>query len=268
MPCLKSHGADLYYEEHGSGRPFLFSHGLGGHFNQVLPLVQGLDGVRLILYDNRTHGRTPDAGEPQTLTFDGLADDAAAILTHLGISRAVIGGVSMGAGIALNLGLRHPELTRALVLSRPAWLDEPAPPNLAIFFRIADLVERFGRDRAREVFERSDNYRELASKFPAAAASLIGLFAERSDEAIVASLRSIPASTPFRSKADLCAIRVPVLVIGNHHDPVHPFAFAETLASALPRVTLRTVISKSENQAEHERQCREVLSEFLAALEA
>ncbi len=266
MPYIQSHGANLYCEEHGSGRPFLFSHGLGSHINPILPLVHGLDNVRLILYDNRTHGRTPDAGNPGTLTFDGMADDAAAILTHLRVTRAVIGGVSMGAGIALNLGLRRPEMTAAMVLSRPAWLHYPVPPNLAMFPGIADLVERCGRERAREAFAESEEYRVLASRFPVAAASILGLLLERSDEAIIASFRAIPASAPFHSLDELGAVEVPVLVVGNYNDPVHPFEFAETLAAALPRATLRAVISKSDNLIEHERQFRVVLQEFLATI--
>lgn len=268
MPNVPSHGAGIYYEEHGSGGPFLFSHGLGGHLNQILPLVQELEGIRLILYDNRTHGRTPEAGEPGTLTFDGMADDAAAVLTHASVRRAVVGGVSMGAAIALNFGLRYPERTAALVLSRPAWLEEPVPANLAAFPMIAGLVEQLGRERARDAFEQSEDYRRLASEYPAAAASLLGLFAERSEAAIAASFRQIPQSVPFTSRSALAGVRVPVLVVGSQNDPVHPFAFAETMASALPNATLRTVISKSENLAEHERQFREILKEFLSTLEA
>jgi len=122
-----------------------------------------------------------------------MADDADAVITHAGVCRAVVGGVSMGAGIALNFGLRHPDKTAALVLSRPAWLNESVPGNLAVYPKIAALVEQLGRHRARDEFEQSNDYRELASGFPAAAASLLVCLR------IGPSKPSSPAFATFRS---------------------------------------------------------------------
>ncbi|RST07691.1 alpha/beta fold hydrolase [Streptomyces sp. WAC07149] len=71
-------------------------------------------GYRVIAPDLRGYGDNPAVGE-WTLLAD-FADDLAALLRRLGIERAVVGGVSMGGQIALELRLRHPGLVRALVL--------------------------------------------------------------------------------------------------------------------------------------------------------
>src|SRR4051794_30187320 len=100
MPLLETGDAELYYEVMGEGRPLVFSHGLGGSVDRVQEFVTGLPGVRAILYDNRSHGRTrvPPGAE---LSFNGMAGDIPMLLDHLSVRQAVVGGVSMGAGIAL-----------------------------------------------------------------------------------------------------------------------------------------------------------------------
>src|ERR1035437_7619014 len=120
------------FEEHGSGVPLIFSHGLGGNLTLMRELIGPLEGVRVICYDNRGHGRTSAVTEPSKLTFALMADDMAAVLDRLRIDSAVIGGESMGAGISLAFWRRHPQRVRALFLSRPAWLNISYPPNLAI----------------------------------------------------------------------------------------------------------------------------------------
>ena len=80
MPFATSHGVELYYECSGDGLPIVFSHGLGGHVAQVQALFAGVGGIRLALYDNRTHGRSADTGDLSTLNFRGMAGDMAAVM--------------------------------------------------------------------------------------------------------------------------------------------------------------------------------------------
>src|SRR5665213_18121 len=131
MPAFQHHGLTFNYRETGKGNPFLFQHGLGGDVNQPFGLFKPPDGFRLISLDCRAHGMTP-AGDPNQLDIPTLTDDCAALLDCLSIRRAVIGGISMGAAIAINFAMRFPTRVLALVLSRPAWLDAPPPANVAV----------------------------------------------------------------------------------------------------------------------------------------
>lgn len=74
------------------------------------------DGRRVVLFDNRGHGRSDKLYEPEAYRLNLMAEDASRLLDHLGIARADIMGYSMGARIAAHLALAHPERVRSLIL--------------------------------------------------------------------------------------------------------------------------------------------------------
>ena len=78
----------------------------GGDVRQPTGLFNPPEGVRLLSLDARAHGRTRPMCDPSTLRFDTLGDDFVAFLDYLEITRAVVGGISMGAAIALNVAVR------------------------------------------------------------------------------------------------------------------------------------------------------------------
>src|SRR3954469_5820695 len=129
MPTFDHDGLAFHYRDEGRGLPFVFQHGLGGDVSQPFGLYSPPAGVRLIAFDARAHGETRPVGDPKKISLAEFADDLVALLDHLGIDRAVVGGVSMGAAVALSAALRHPARVEGLVLSRPAWLDRPLPEN-------------------------------------------------------------------------------------------------------------------------------------------
>ena len=263
MPAFRRGDLEFYFKEQGNGIPLIFSHGLAGNVDQAQELVGTVPGFRLILYDNRGHGKTRDPGNIANLNFQTMADDLLALLDHLGIEQAVIGGVSMGAAIALAFCLAHPHRTLAAILTRPAWLDQPEPPNLAMFPAIAAMIQDAGIEKARQLFAQSRIYAEWKESYPPATTMIDGFFAGRTPEAIVATYQAIPRSVPYRSAVELASIAVPVLVLANRRDPVHPFEYAETLASSIPNARLREFPSKAEGLELHTAAFRNELSEFL-----
>jgi len=107
-------GARLYYEEAGSGRPLVLIHGFTFDMrmwdDQFEPFAQYF---RVIRYDVRGYGRSsPPTSEPYS-----HADDLKALLDQLGISRANLLGLSLGAAIAINFTLTYPTMVSALVLA-------------------------------------------------------------------------------------------------------------------------------------------------------
>ncbi len=266
MPYFAHDDLNFYFEVHGSGVPFLFSHGLGGDAEQVAELVGSVPGFQLILYDNRGHGKTGEPGSVDRLNFSTMADDAAVLLNHLSIEKAVVGGVSMGAGIALAFCLKYPHRARAAILVRPAWLHNPAPPNLAMFAQIAAMIQDAGIERARELFEKSDIYAVWKEQYPPAMNSVQGLFSGRSKEAIVATYGAIPHSVPYTTTEALKGINIPALVLANRRDPIHPFEYAEILGHALPNSQLKEFPSKAEGLQEHISTFRSCLREFLSSV--
>ena len=125
MPHFQRDGIAFHYRDTGQGVPFVFQHGLGGDAAQTFGLFAPPPGYRLITLECRGHGDTRPLGDPDKLSLGVFVDDLCALLEHLALPQVVVGGISMGAAVALMLTLRRPERVRGLVLSRPAWLDEP-----------------------------------------------------------------------------------------------------------------------------------------------
>src|SRR5580658_6373403 len=117
MPIAKLGAIDLYYERAGEGSPLLFISGTGGDLRNKPnvfdgPLAKAFD---LLAYDQRGLGRSakPDVD----YTMADYADDAAALLDHVGWPRAKVIGVSFGGMVAQELALRHPAKVERLVLA-------------------------------------------------------------------------------------------------------------------------------------------------------
>jgi pimeloyl-ACP methyl ester carboxylesterase len=107
-------GLEMYYEVHGDGPPLLLLHGAYMTADGMAPLVQGLASNRqVVVPEQQGHGRTVDVDRP--ITYEQMADDSAALLEHRGIEQADIVGYSMGAGIALQVAIRHPARVRRMV---------------------------------------------------------------------------------------------------------------------------------------------------------
>jgi pimeloyl-ACP methyl ester carboxylesterase len=146
-------GARIYYEVHGpaDGTPVVLLHGgdpaIETSWGRLLPMLAPTR--RLIAFDQVGHGRTADVDLP--FTFEGSAEDAAALLAHLKVAKADLMGFSNGANIAMQVAIRHPQVVRRLVLAsgmvkrdglRPEFWQgmqrarlEDMPPHLAQAYR-------------------------------------------------------------------------------------------------------------------------------------
>jgi pimeloyl-ACP methyl ester carboxylesterase len=272
MAGFQRDGIDFHYLDTGQGVQFVFQHGLGGDVRQPAGLFAPPRGVRLLCLDARAHGLTQPLGDLSDLTFDVFGDDLVAWLDHLGLRRAIVGGISMGAGVALNVAVRYPERVAGLVLSRPAWLDSPMPPeNVARYAAIARLLRKVGAAgdwdqalrRALAEFEATDDYRSLLASSPDTAQSLRGqLTNERAVDA-VARLERLPADRPLADWRAAAAIRVPALVLAHRQDPIHRFAFGEALARAIPGARLVELTPKSLARECHAVEIQGCLEAFL-----
>jgi pimeloyl-ACP methyl ester carboxylesterase len=114
-------GLKIYYEIHGvsDGKtpPLVLLHGGGSTiettFGKFLPLL--VKNRQVIAFEQQGHGRTADVDRP--FTFEGSADDAAALMKYLKIERADFFGYSNGGTIALQIAIRHPKLVRKLIVA-------------------------------------------------------------------------------------------------------------------------------------------------------
>ena len=125
-------GLDLYYEVHGEGgRPLVLLHGaisaIGTSFGVFLPALARTRQV--VAVELQGHGHTADIDRP--LTIEQMAEDTVGLLAHLGIDEADLFGYSMGAGVALQVAVRHPEAVRRLVVASVTYSPDGMHPGLA-----------------------------------------------------------------------------------------------------------------------------------------
>ena len=265
MPEFVRDGVAFHFREAGAGTPFVFQHGLGGDVNQPFDLLAPLpfSGFRLISFDFRGHGASQPLGDPEKIGIAPFADDLAALLDHLEIARAVIGGISLGAAVALKFTLRYAERVMGLILSRPAWLDEPFPENTRVYPLIARLIREHGAAGGFERFKTMPEYRETRSKSPDAAKSLAGQFASPRALDAVIRLERIPRDAPCRTREEWRSIEAPTLVLGNRQDPIHPYEYAEILSCTIPGATLAELTPKSVSVDAHAADVRRAVGAFL-----
>lgn len=265
MPFFDHDGIRFHYVEQGAGIPFVFQHGLGADVSQPLELCRPPSGFRLLTLDCRAHGETRPVGPEEKIGVEQFCDDVRAFLDHLGIVKAVVGGVSMGAAIALRFALEHPERVLGLVLSRPAWLDESRVDNLRVFATLAEFIRKYGAWEGAQRYQETKAFQEVKRVSPDNANSLLAQFAHPRAEETVAKLERIPNYVPAHRRDDWRRIAVPTLVLANRQDEIHPFTFGETLAAAIPNARLVEVAPKSVSKERHNAEVQAALDEFLGA---
>jgi pimeloyl-ACP methyl ester carboxylesterase len=124
------HGLPMYYEIHGEGFPLVLLHGglstIGTSFGKVLPGLAR--GRQIIAIEQQAHGRTADIDRP--LTYQQMANDTIALLSHIGIEQADFFGYSIGGGIAMQIAIEHPSLIRKLVVATPIFTADGFQPGV------------------------------------------------------------------------------------------------------------------------------------------
>jgi pimeloyl-ACP methyl ester carboxylesterase len=222
---------ELYYEDHGAGdRVVVLLHGLllDANVNRGLARTFASHGYRVILLDLLGHGHSDKPEDARLHRFDRYAEQVVALLDHLSIDKAVVGGVSLGADVALQVATVTPERLHGLIVEMPVM--ENATPFAALLFVPLLLGVQFGGPVAR-----------LASKFwsrvPRTRIETLNSVLNTLSappEVTAAVLHGIlvgPVAPEIESRR---GISVPTLVIGHKRDMLHPFTDAINLVEEIP----------------------------------
>ena len=138
MPIASVNGQNIYFEDTGGRGPVLvFSHGLLMDHRMFAPQIEALqDRYRCISWDQRGHGQTASPDICLPFSYYDSADDLAVLLEFLGVTQAVLVGMSQGGFLSLRCALIHPEVVRALVLidTQAGLEDEEASQQLGALF--------------------------------------------------------------------------------------------------------------------------------------
>lgn len=234
MGTLTYQGHQIDYDEYGAGeRPIVLVHGLLMNrrmFEQLGPALAGR-GNRVICVDLLGHGRSDQPDDLRLYSMPLFAEQIAALLDHLGLERAVVGGTSLGANVGLELAVRHPDRVEGLFIEMPV-LDNALAAVAAIFAPVL-LGLRVGRP-AIELSSR------LASLVPRTNFLLdIGLdWARRRPGPSIAVLEGLLLGETAPGREQRRLIDRPALVVGHAGDPLHPFSDSGMLIEELPQARM------------------------------
>ena len=247
----------------GAGKNLFFQHGLAANATQISSLLSGLKGVSVHTLDCPGHGKS-ELMDNYIPSFNKYADLVVHSLDDQNVARAIIGGLSMGSGIALNMALRYPERVRALVLHRSAWLDQKNPANLKVLLAAVPI---FRKDDRIEQFKNSAGFNFINDKYELAGKSLLGVFSQHQQDCLGKVIKAMVGDRPIDNLDKLeKLINIPTLIIGNDNDPMHPFAISETLQQHIKGSVLKKVVSPYIDAERHKKQVQLVIAEFLKNL--
>jgi len=232
-------GVTLAATDEGEGTPVVLLHGLTASQRYVVMGSSALQrsGHRVVAYDARGHGSSSPAPAPDAYSYSELRDDLVVVLDTLGIERALLAGVSMGAHTCLRLALELPERVAAIVAITPGFdpVEYADPQRLEHWDALSDALRRGGIERFAEAFgvqRMPVAWRETVER-----ALRQRMAAHEHLDAVADALRTVPRSAPFHDLHALETIECPALVIGSRDeaDPGHPLDLAERYAELLPR---------------------------------
>jgi pimeloyl-ACP methyl ester carboxylesterase len=229
-------GQRLAYTVHGEGpKTTVLTPGLLLSQKMQTPLARNLArrGNRVITLDPLGHGASDRPRQMWRYSIPEFAKQVVALLDHLELEDAVIGGTSLGANISLEVAASAPERLRGMIIEMPV-LDNAIPASAAAFTPLLfaltfgaplmNVLARVARvvPRERVPFMLQLGLDSLAQDPGASGAVLQGILFGR----------TAPDHTIRRT------LQTPALVIGHPRDPVHPFSDADMLAAELPNARL------------------------------
>jgi pimeloyl-ACP methyl ester carboxylesterase len=126
-------GQHLFYSVHGTGKPLILLHGGIDPDSFGSNLAELAKGRQVIAVHLQAHGRTPDTDRP--LRSETMGDDIAALIGHLNFGKADVMGYSLGASVALQTAIRHPDAVNRLVLVSVAMKQVGFYPDVVEAFK-------------------------------------------------------------------------------------------------------------------------------------
>jgi pimeloyl-ACP methyl ester carboxylesterase len=211
----------LYYEVHGAGTPLVLAYGIGGHAGMWDVNVPALAARhRVVLWEPRGHGRSDSPDDPAKYSFAHWVMDLGAVLDHVGLKKAHVGGLSLGAGIATRFALKQPARVRSLVVTNSSSASG-LPLSVDAFLMRAKSIEitlRQGMDAMAEfAMAANPNVAERIKISPTARDEFYAYYRKLQPIGYANSLRALLGMDHIAD--ELSRIRVPVLLIGGDRDP-------------------------------------------------
>ncbi len=218
-------GIRLYYEEAGAGTPMVCVHEFAGDCRSYEPQLRYFARrYRVIAYNARGYPPSDVPAMAERYSQDRARDDIRAVLDALGIARAHIVGVSMGAYAALHFGLRYPDRALSLVLGGCGHGSTTDAAERRCFqedaVKIAAALEAGGIAGFARSYARSPTRRRFERKDPRGWEEFADRLGTHSAVGSAMTLRRVQGERPslYELEPDLARLDVPVLIATGDED--------------------------------------------------
>ncbi|WP_410615790.1 alpha/beta fold hydrolase [Amycolatopsis sp. lyj-109] len=252
---------NLAYDDLGSGRPVLLVHGHPFDRSMWRPQAERLAeaGYRVVTPDLRGYGES--TSHDTRTGLDVFAQDLVDLADHLALDRFVLGGLSMGGQIVMQLVAEHPGRVQALLLADTfAGLDTPQAKQAR--YDTADRITEEGMERyAEELLPKMISKQTRATR-PDVEAHVRGMMRNAPKAGAAAALRGRAERPDYTPTLE--HVRVPTLVVVGSEDEFTPVGDAELIHRMTKGSTL-VVIGGAGHlpNLERETEFDEALSTFL-----
>jgi len=223
MPIATVNGVRLYYEVAGSGAPVVLAHGFACGVRSWDPQVRALSrSRRVITYDVRGHGLSEAPRDAAAYSQDIFVRDLHALLVHLKIRRATIGGLSMGGNIALNFALAYPNMTSKLIVADTGAGSDQWGDWAASSQAYADTLDSQGMEAFADMACASPLFARYIAGDPTAERFIRSCLMTHRAHGIAHTAREVLMKRPsiYTLEPRLRQLRVPtLLIVGEHDEP-------------------------------------------------
>jgi pimeloyl-ACP methyl ester carboxylesterase len=236
MAFFRYDGYRLAYTVHGKGpRTTILLPGLLLSQKMQTPLARDLctHGNRVVTLDFLGHGESERPEEMGRYSMPEFARQAVALLDHLEVEQAVVGGTSLGANVTLEVAALAPERLRGMIIEMPV-LDKAIPAAAAAFTPLLFALT-YGEPVMKALAFAA---RRVPRQLVPFTAELVLDWIAQDPGPSGAVLQGILFGRTAPERAQRQSLEAPALVIGHPRDPLHPFSDADMLAAELPNARL------------------------------
>lgn len=255
-------GTRLNVDIGDDGPPVVFLHGLCGDAAQTREAFPSACGFRRVTVEARGHGAS-EPGDLGKLSISTFTSDIADFIEQEIKAPVIVGGISMGAAISLRLAIKRPDLVRALILARPAWVTVSAPANMAPNAEVGHLLGILAPEAAKQAFIAGEIGQRLDAEAPDNLASLLGFFSRQPIEVTAALLTAISNDGPGITEDEVAALLIPTLVIGHDKDLIHPLSYARSFAERIRDARFVEITPKTSGRTQYVADFHAAIRNFL-----
>lgn len=242
MPFISNGGVRLHWDQSGEGIPILLI--MGHRYSSAMwyPVHEAFgDRYRLIWFDNQGTGQS---GARKRTSVAEMTEDALKVLDAAGVESAHVYGVSMGGGIALEFGARHPDRVRSLILGCTMAKTPDIPPRpkwlISILYRLLPLLKRVAKPAPHK-----GGYGDIA---PDEAIARDKALLDKDPFNMTGVIAQSHAIIDYSiTPEEVAAVKLPTLVLHGTQDGTVPYEAGKALSEMLPNARLVTLEGVGHN---------------------